>query len=73
LVAEFILSQILRSLCSLRMTEAKDSLRMTEAKDSLRMTEAKDSRFFAYAQNDRMVFRMTGGKKLRRTKGKGTG
>jgi hypothetical protein len=28
-VAEFILSQILRSPCSLRMTEAKGSLRMT--------------------------------------------
>jgi hypothetical protein len=36
-VAEFILSQILRSLRSLRMTKAKDSLRMTGVKDSLEM------------------------------------
>jgi len=38
-VAEFILSQILRSFHSLRMTEEKGSLRMTEVKGSLRMTD----------------------------------
>jgi len=37
-VAEFILSQILRSLHSLRMTRAKGSFGMTKAKVSLRMT-----------------------------------
>jgi hypothetical protein len=37
-VAEFILSQILRSLHSLRMTRAKGSFGMTKAKGSLRMT-----------------------------------